>query len=227
MGVGKTVQAICIMYLFKEDWPLMILCPSSLKFTWREEILKWLPEMRPEHIQLFKQGKDKFNDNAKVYIMSYDLAARRFEEISARNFKASIADESHYLKNRDAKRSKNLIPILMNSKRCILISGTPILSRPVELYNILRILRPDIFHNFNDYANRYCDPSPGKFGVDYNGKSCTSELHFLLSRNLMIRRLKADVLSELPDKRRQKIQIPVDPKMQKEIMSLLNDTDEG
>ena len=71
--------------------------------------------------------------------MSYDLASRRSEDIAKMKFKACIADECHYLKSRDSKRSKNLIPILSQAKRCVLISGTPMLARPVELYNLLNI----------------------------------------------------------------------------------------
>jgi SWI/SNF-related matrix-associated actin-dependent regulator 1 of chromatin subfamily A len=58
MGVGKTIQAIAIMYLFKAEWPLLILCPSSLKYTWRDELMNWLPTLKSDDIQLFKTGKD-------------------------------------------------------------------------------------------------------------------------------------------------------------------------
>lgn len=158
MGVGKTIQAIGIMYIFKMDWPLMIFCPSSLKYTWRDEFLQWIPTIKKDDIQLFKTGKDSFNDNAKIFIMSYDLASRKSEEIQNRNFNCAIADEAHYLKSRDAKRSKQLLPILQAAKRCILISGTPMLSRPVEAYNLLTILRPDIFGKFGEFTERYCAP---------------------------------------------------------------------
>lgn len=137
------------------------------------------------------------------------------ESIEKKNFQAAIADEAHYLKNRDAKRSKNLIPILIKAKRCVLISGTPMLARPQEMFNLLRILRPDAFKDFKAYADRYCSPVMGTYGMDYSGNSCTTELHFILKRNLMIRRLKVDVLHELPAKRRQKIQVTVDSKMKK------------
>ena len=76
------------------------------------------------------------------------------------------------------------------------------LSRPVELFNLLNVLRPDVFSKFKDYSERYCAPKVGNYGMDYNGNSCTNELHYLLSKNIMIRRLKSDVLSELPSKRR-------------------------
>jgi len=136
-----------------------------------------------------------------------------YEEIEKKNFNAVIADEAHYLKSRDAKRSKVLAPILTHAKRCVLISGTPMLNRPVEMFNLLNILRPDAFPKFKDFSDRYCDPKQGNFGIDYSGNSCTNELHYILSKNLMIRRLKEDVLSELPKKRRSKIEIQVDEKM--------------
>ena len=113
-----------------------------------------------------------------------------------------IADEVHYLKSRDSKRSKNLIPILSNAKRVILLSGTPILNKPVEIYNILKILRPDVVPNFKDFTNRYCSPKQTNYGMDYSGAACTQELHNLLQTTFMVRRLKKDVLDQLPDKRR-------------------------
>lgn len=134
--------------------------------------------------------------------MSYDLATKKCEEIEKKNFKVCIADEAHYLKSRDSKRSKYLMPILMKAKRVILISGTPMLSRPVEIYNLLKILRPDLVPSFRDYADRYCSPKESYYGMDYSGNSCTKELHYVLSQSLMIRRLKKDVLNELPPKRR-------------------------
>ena len=74
MGVGKTVQAIGIAYLYKNDWPLLIITPASLKFTWRDELLNWLPSLRPSDIQLFKKGSEPLNLDCCIFIMSYDLA---------------------------------------------------------------------------------------------------------------------------------------------------------
>ena len=74
--------------------------------------MKWLPCIRQIDIQLFESGKDLFSDSAKIFIMSYDLAARRAPELQAKRFHSSIADEAHYLKSYDSKRSKVLSPIL-------------------------------------------------------------------------------------------------------------------
>ena len=221
MGVGKTVQAIGIALLYKEEWPVLIICPSSLKFVWRDEILKWIPDINDDkiNIQIFKTSKDIFKCGVKIYIMSYDLTVKLEEKIVSKNFKFIIADEAHYLKSPDAKRTKCLMPIIKKSKRVILITGTPILAKPVELYPLLSILRPDLFHNFKIFGNRYCDPKRNFFGMDWTGSSHPKELNFIL-KNIMIRRLKKDVMSQLPPKKRQKVEIQTDPKVIKQIMAI-------
>ena len=90
--------------------------------------------------------------------MSYELATKRHQELHDLNFRIAIADEAHYMKSRGAKRSKLLIPILRKAKRCLLLTGTPILNHPVEIYNLLKIIRPDIWVSFLEYTSRYCDP---------------------------------------------------------------------
>ena len=137
---------------------MLIITPASLKFTWRDELLNWLPSLRPVNIQLFKTGAENFNFDCCIYIMTYDLARKRAIDIKNQQFNTIIADEAHYLKSRDSQRSKKLVPILQASKRVILLSGTPVLSKPVEIYNILRILRPDVTPSFKEFTSRYCDP---------------------------------------------------------------------
>ena len=221
MGVGKTVQALGIALCYKEEWPILIICPSSLKFVWRDEILKWIPNINDDkiNIQIFKTSKDYFKCGVKIYIMSYDLTVKLEDIIINKNFKFIIADEAHYLKSPDAKRTKCLMPIIKKSKRVILITGTPILAKPVELYPLLSMLRPDLFHNFKIFGNRYCDPKRNFFGIDWTGSSHPKELNFIL-KNIMIRRLKKDVMNQLPPKKRQKIEIQTDPKIIKQIMAI-------
>ena len=222
MGVGKTIQSLAMAYLYRKDWPLLILCPSSLKWTWKDEILKWLDHLSEDDIQVFMKGMDKFNPNVLIYIMSYNLATKLSKSIDGRKFGVVIADEAHYLKSRDSKRSMELVPVIMKAKRILLLTGTPILARPNELYNLVRILRPDIFHSFPKFGNRYWSPKNGFFGTDWSGNANTKELHFLINNRLMIRRLKKEVLTELPSKRRQRIIISTDQKITKKITKLLN-----
>lgn len=90
----------------------------------------------------------------------------------------------------------------MKVKRVLLLSGTPILARPNELYNLLRILRPDIFYSFREFGLRYCNPKDSYFGIDWTGGANMREINLAIGNSVMIRRLKVDVLSELPAKRR-------------------------
>ena len=221
MGVGKTVQAIGIALMYKEEWPVLIICPSSLKFVWRDEILKWIPDINDDkiNIQIFKSSKDYFKCGVKIYIMSYDLTVKLEDKITEKNFKFIIADEAHYMKSPDAKRTKCLMPIIKRSKRVILITGTPILAKPVELYPLLTMLRPDLFHNFKEFGNRYCDPKRNFFGMDWTGSSNPKELNYIL-RHIMIRRLKKEVMNQLPPKKRQKVEIQTDPKVIKQIQAI-------
>ena len=221
MGVGKTVQALGIALLYKEEWPILIICPSSLKFVWRDEILKWIPDINDDkiNIQIFKSSKDDFKCGVKIYIMSYDLTIKLEKKIIEKNFKFIIADEAHYLKSPDAKRTKCLMPIIKKSKRVILITGTPILAKPVELYPLLNMLRPDLFHSFSTFGNRYCDPKRNFFGMDWTGSSHPKELNFIL-KHIMIRRLKKDVMNQLPPKKRQKIEIQTNSKIIKQITAI-------
>lgn len=76
MGVGKTIQAICISYLYRKDWPVIVICPSSLRYNWRDEFLNWLTFLKADDIQIFVSAQDDFNPKCCVFIISYNLAMR-------------------------------------------------------------------------------------------------------------------------------------------------------
>ena len=222
MGVGKTVQAISLSSLYQKDWPVLVICPSSLKFAWRDEIAQWLKEIIKENeIQVIKHSKNEFKENIKYYIVSYDLSVRMIDKIIEKKFQYIIADEAHYLKSRTAKRTLSLTPVLQRAKRIVLLTGTPILAKPMEIYPLLHILRPDKFKGFKEFGERYCEPKLLGFGlIDWSGAANTRELNSILNK-LMIRRLKKDVLSQLPPKKRQKIEISTDSKVIKKLKILM------
>lgn len=112
----------------------------------------------------------------------------------------------------DSKRSETLIPIFKQLKHVILLTGTPAFARPKELFNLMNILRPDIINSFTNFGNRYCDPRYNHFSkkIEYDGHKNDLELNFILKSNFMIRRLKKDVLSELPSKIRSRVHIEAD-----------------
>ena len=225
MGVGKTVQAIGLSCLYQKEWPVLVICPSSLKFAWRDEITLWLSEiLKKDEVQVIRNSKNDFKPDKKYYIISYDLSVSMVSKKKKKKFNYIIADEAHYLKSRTAKRTKSLTPILQRAKRVVLLTGTPILAKPMEIYPLLHILRPDKFKGFKEFGTRYCDPKLLPFGlVDWSGSSNSRELNSILNK-LMIRRLKKDVLSQLPPKKRQKIEISTDSKIIKKLKILMEKT---
>lgn len=82
---------------------------------------------------------------AKIYITSYDLATHHIKDFILRNIQLVIADEGHHLKSFESKRCKILKPYLQERKHIFILTGTPALARPKEIFNLLSIIRPDAF----------------------------------------------------------------------------------
>ncbi|XP_078084185.1 DNA annealing helicase and endonuclease ZRANB3 isoform X2 [Mustelus asterias] len=216
MGLGKTIQAIAVAYFYQREWPLLIVVPSSLKYPWIEEIEKWIVELNPDDINLIESKSDIGRiPTSKVTIVGYGLlttdAQTLVDALYNQKFQVVIVDESHYIKSRNAARSTILVPIIQKAAKAILLTGTPALSRPEELFMQINALYPRKFGTWTEYARRYCNARLRYFGKraqwDCKGASNLDELHQYLSK-VMIRRMKDEVLTQLPPKIRQ--QIPFD-----------------
>ncbi|XP_042369339.1 DNA annealing helicase and endonuclease ZRANB3 isoform X2 [Plectropomus leopardus] len=213
MGLGKTVQAIAVACAFRQEWPLLVVVPSSLKYPWIEELERWIPELQPGDINLVESKSHIMGIScSKVTVLGYGLlttdARPLVEALTRQQFAVVVVDESHYLKSRNAARTKILVPLIQSAKRAILLTGTPALGRPEELFMQIDALYPKKLGTWPDYAKKYCNAHYRFFGArrqwDCRGASNLEELHQRLSE-IMIRRLKADVLSQLPPKIRQRI----------------------
>ncbi|XP_022972161.1 SWI/SNF-related matrix-associated actin-dependent regulator of chromatin subfamily A-like protein 1 isoform X2 [Cucurbita maxima] len=217
MGLGKTLQAIAVAACIRESWPVLILAPSSLRLHWAAMIQQWLKIPSSDiHVVLSQNcgsnkggftilsssTKSTIHLDGLFNIISYDAVQKLQNILMASDFKVVIADESHFMKNAQAKRTVACLPIIQKSQYAILLSGTPALSRPIELLKQLEALYPNVYKSVHEYGNRYC--KGGTFGL-YQGASNHEELHNLMKATLMIRRLKKEVLSELPLKRRQQV----------------------
>ncbi|XP_027115785.1 uncharacterized protein [Coffea arabica] len=232
MGLGKTLQAIAVVSCIREAWPVLVLTPSSLRLHWASMIQDWLNVPSSEILVVLSQcggsNRGGFNilaSNTKrtiqldgvFNIISYDIVPKFQDVLMASEFKVVIADESHFLKNGQAKRTNATVPILQKAQFVMLLSGTPALSRPIELFKQLEALYPGVYKNVHEYGNRYC--KGGTFGV-YQGASNHDELHNLMKATVMIRRLKKDVLSELPVKRRQQVFLDLGEKEMRHVNAL-------
>ncbi len=161
-----------------------------------------------EEIRWVRKGSEPLD--GRINIISYDLAVNKAQELNVRRIQVILCDESHKLKGRTSQRTKSLLPILNKARRTILMSGTPALSRPAELFTQLSILRPDIFRSFHDFGVRYCEGKKSHFGWQYEGASNLQELHIILETLCMIRRTKDEVL-ELPPKTRERVALTLAP----------------
>ncbi|ORD93308.1 SMAL1 [Enterospora canceri] len=203
MGLGKTIQALAIAKYYDSDWPLLVICPAGLLHDWREAIGLFLDASST----IVRDSVD-FGD--KISIISNVMATKYSDMITADNYKVIIVDECHGLKSTKTQRTKALLPILQKSTRLIMCSGTPAVSRPVELYPIIQALHKGPFTSYNEYGMRYCNGRLVNGRYDFQGCSNADELSYFMEKEFMIRRRKEAVLSKLPKKNRKKIELSLE-----------------
>ena len=138
MGLGKTIQALACAQWYINEWPFVVVCPSSVRFQWEQSICEWL-DVDSSEIQIVQHANEQI-DFDKITIFSYDLMARMVNSIKTakKHFEIVIFDESHYLKSSKANRTEAASALAKFSKRIMLLSGTPALSRPIgeTLYSL-------------------------------------------------------------------------------------------
>lgn len=217
MGLGKTVQALAYLRINPTLRPALIICPASLKINWKVEAKKWCPDDKEIFIV---DGNTNELPKTGITIINYEMLknftrivkkqvkdkiktsylVKKFNEIE---YKILIIDEVHYIMNKGKQRTEIALKIANNIPKIIALSGTPFMSRPIEIFNVAHLLRPDIFDSRWRFAERYCNLSNNGYGWDFNGctKENTKELHDLLKSTIMIRRLKSEVLKDLPARR--------------------------
>jgi len=199
MGLGKTLQSIAYCQLHAEKRPILVVCPATLKLNWQREFKKWTD------IKSYVINSQDLKYQLPIYeayIINYDIVGKMEEMLKKMKFQVMILDEAHYLKNSKALRSKAINGLNKTIPHILALTGTPILNRPVEIFNILKMLSPQNFGNYFDFVKRYCGANYGRWGLDVSGATNIQELSDKLRATVMIRREKKDVLTELPDKTR-------------------------
>lgn len=216
----NTIQAIGVINSDPSIKRVLVIVPASLKLNWRRELKKWLTRPMSVGIVMSKskaKSKNPWPGHAEIVIINYDLLVKNRAQLEGIEWDLIISDECHYLKNPKAQRSKVVCGYYrgrengyngLEAKRWLLLTGTPIVNRPKELYNLLRLLEPGRWRNFKNFAYRYCDAVQTRWGFDCSGASNLEELHQILRSTVMVRRLKSQVLTELPAKQRTVVEIP-------------------
>ena len=207
MGLGKTIETLAWISLHPELSPTVIVTPASVKLNWYREIEKWLPNAKT---QVIKNSNDTFKEDQDFYIINYDLIWRMEKKMLALDYNTLVLDEVTYIKESKSKRTKMAKKLGKTAKKVIGLSGTPILNRPIEFFNFLNMTDAKLFSNLISFGTRYCGGKqiniPSKWGRrmiwNFSGATNLTELGTLL-KPFTIRRLKSQVLTELPDKRRE------------------------
>lgn len=156
MGLGKTAQALAYVAHTKKRKTLVV-CPASVKYSWEDEAKKWTflkPFVMNGQTELTAQMFGDYD----IFIINYDILRKFSPLIKAFRFDCMICDEFHYIKNNSAQRTKEVKLIASTIQDVLLLSGTPLLSRPVELFNGLNIMDPVIWNDWFQYTVRYCTP---------------------------------------------------------------------
>ena len=193
MGLGKTIEALAVINVLKPA-RVLIICPNNLKLNWRKECEEWLVDARDIEIadtKIFLYGD--------FVIMSYETLARWAPGMTALTWDLLIVDEAHFVKNPAAQRSKAVYQVTKTADRVIYMTGTPIVNYPYEAAPLMHALDPGYWPSTRLITERYTYNN-GKYGRHLN------ELQNLLRERIMTRRLKKDVLTSLPKKRRQIIE---------------------
>jgi len=206
MGLGKTLQAL-VAVEYKKAFPCLVICPASLKYNWRNEINKFLPNRKVQILD----AKERVGKGYDFYIINYDNLKKKKEDLERINAMCIIADESHYIKNKKAQRSSVAMDLIKAVPYAYLLSGTPIENRPSELISQIEAIgRLPLFGNYWSFVKRYCGAKRGRFGMDISGATNTEELHFTMAKNFYFRRNKSDVLKDLPSKVYTTIPVEID-----------------
>ena len=227
MGLGKTIQAIALINADPSIKRVLLICPASLRINWQRELEKWLVYRKTIGMAL---GNNWPWPEPAIVIINYDILHSHHDKLREQTWDLLIADECHYLKNDQAQRTISVLgrdkrnkkdkktgkmvtlPAIapIPARRRLYLTGTPIVNRPKEIHPILKSIDPKKWGNFFKFGVRYCAGYKSRWGWDFSGASNLEELQHKLRSTCMVRRLKKDVLAELPAKRRQVIELPAD-----------------
>ena len=174
MGLGKTRQAIIAAKELSGGG--VVVCPASLKINWQREINKVYPD---DHVFIVQGGKVDFVVDFMFnqwFVINYDVLSKHKWLIDAiRWHKTLILDEAHYIKGRSI-RAKKAIELSMVAENVYCLTGTPVMNRPIELFNLLQAVGHYLGKNRTAYAKRYCGAFMMAFVHTPNGKRFMSPL---------------------------------------------------
>ena len=193
MGLGKTLQAIALLTNLHEEKKKksMVIMPKSLIYNWENEIKRFSPKLK---VGVYYGINRDFSLLKKVDIIltTYGTIRNDIENLLEQKFDLLVLDESQNIKNINSQTTKAVL--LLNAKKRVALSGTPIENNLLELYSLFRFLNPEMFGSVQEFTNDYIVPIQ-----KYSDTSTIEELRKKIYP-FLLRRVKKEVLADLPDK---------------------------
>jgi SNF2 family DNA or RNA helicase len=218
MGLGKSIMSIG--YCSKYNYKTLVVTLASLKYNFKKEVEK-VSSKKALIIENKKFTKEDF-DKYDFFITNYEQVAKWLPILIKMKFDAVILDESQSISNGGAQKTKSTMKLYKIPRR-ILLSGTPSENKTIDLYTQLKFLKKNEFPNKQDFGMRYCGAAMGLNGyMEFKGSSNLKELHERMS-SFYIRRLKKDVLKDLPEKQISNVVFEMNQSQMKEYKKLTGD----
>ncbi|HST55993.1 MAG TPA: DEAD/DEAH box helicase [Solirubrobacteraceae bacterium] len=187
-GLGKTVEALAALEA-DNAYPAIVVCPASMKLGWEREARHWLAHRSIAVVE----GRSAVPPSGEITILNYEIVAAHRDALARRRPRAIVVDESHYCKNPQAKRTqavRRLANVVARDGLRLALTGTPVLNHADDLIAQLRVIG-----RLEEFG------SGARFSRQFRGELSEERLHWHLRRHCFVRRLKSEVLPQLPAKR--------------------------
>lgn len=208
-GLGKTLQALLFAARNPSARPAVVVCPASLKWQWAAEAARHIG-MRSMVLEgRTPERGEGLGMTPPLTIVNYDILSPWMDYLIALRPKLVVVDEAHLIAGRTTLRAKATRHLCQGVPHVLALTGTPLVNRPAELWPTLNLIRPDLFPSFFPFAMKFCSPRRTPWGWDFSGAGSLDDLHRTL-KPIMVRRRKADVLRDLPPKRRSVLVLDAD-----------------
>lgn len=201
-GLGKTIQALYWVRKTPRHRPVVVVTPASVKYVWRHEAQTHfgmktivLEGFRPKRVMNIQGEGD-------IVVLNYEILKSWLPALLRLKPQVVILDEVHYISSPTTKRTKATWKLCDGVPSVVGLSGTPFTNRTIELWSVLQAIKPELFPEMSVFAWRYTKPFHWRGRWHYKGSKNSKELHGILRKNVMIRRLKKEVLPDLPPKSR-------------------------
>jgi SNF2 family DNA or RNA helicase len=229
MGLGKTIQVLALLQAAKDEAATnktaedktatgsaaaprtsIVVCPASLVLNWAEEALRFAPQLKVAPLICATRERHALIEKYEHYdllVTSYHQLQRDIANYKDKQFRFAVLDEAQMIKNQNTHNAKAVK--LLEANTCLALTGTPVENSLAELWSIFDFLMPGYLRNYNQFKKKYEMP------VTKNHDELATERLRSLVRPFILRRLKGDVLKELPEKIETVLRVTFEPEQEK------------